>query len=178
MVGVCSASMIIPSMASSFKSVWLPRLVAFTFAGLAAGSGGYWVLKGWGTQPSGSPVLDNAEPSAGVSIASVTHALDGVAPAPGSGTGASVAVQVSSRFALIGVVAGRSSHGTALIAVDGAPPKPYVVGAKVTDEWLLRSVQSRTALLRRSDATSAQATTANELALHLPPPISGPLARP
>jgi general secretion pathway protein C len=164
-----------PSMASSFKSVWLPRLVAFTFAGLAGSSAGYWVLKGWGSQANGAPSIDHAELDSGVSITSVTRALDGTAAPANTGlAGAPVPIQVSGRFTLMGVVAGRSSNGAALISVDGARPKPYVVGAKVTDEWLLRSVQNRTAVLRRSDAVTADTSTINELAIHLPSLTTGP----
>lgn len=55
---------------------------------------------------------------------------------------------VASRFALVGVLAGRSSGaGAALIAVDSQPAKPFRVGAKVDAGLVLQSVGPRQARL-------------------------------
>ena len=55
--------------------------------------------------------------------------------------------------------------------MDGKPPKPYVVGSRVGDEWVLRSVQPRRAVLVHLDATGQPpATGGTELVLELPLP--------
>lgn len=59
-------------------------------------------------------------------------------------------VQPSSSYKLIGVVASASGHGSALIEVDGQPPKVYQVGEKIHDEFVLVSLTSRQANLNNS----------------------------
>jgi general secretion pathway protein C len=56
-------------------------------------------------------------------------------PAPGS------------RLVLMGVVAGPSGAGAALISVDGAPARPYRVGSEVPGALFLQSLQPRLARL-------------------------------
>jgi general secretion pathway protein C len=64
---------------------------------------------------------------------------------------------------LIGVIAQGSQRGSALIAVDGEPAKPFRVGEAVTDGMLLRSVESRRVTLA-PEMTGNQGVT-----LELPP---------
>jgi general secretion pathway protein C len=54
---------------------------------------------------------------------------------------------VPSRLVLSGVAAGTSGRGTAIIAVDGAPPRAYPVGTRVAEGLVLQSVQGRRAQL-------------------------------
>ena len=56
----------------------------------------------------------------------------------------------STRFKLMGVVAGLSRHGYALIATDGKAAKPYRVGESVEDGLVLKSVSPRSAELART----------------------------
>ena len=66
----------------------------------------------------------------------------------GAGVKSVSAVQASpSRYALTGVVAGRSQAGYALIAIDGQPAKPFRVGSPVDDVLVLQSVSARSATL-------------------------------
>jgi general secretion pathway protein C len=66
-------------------------------------------------------------------------------------TVAVVAPSTASRLALLGVVTSRDSTGdAALIAVDGKPPRPFVVGSQVIDGLVLRSVTPRQAMLGAS----------------------------
>lgn len=44
---------------------------------------------------------------------------------------------------LAGVVAQPGERGAALIAVDGQPPRPFLVGSPVGDAWVLRAVERR-----------------------------------
>ena len=53
----------------------------------------------------------------------------------------------ASHFKLTGVVAGRTHEGYALIAVDDQPAKPYRVGTRVNEAWVLHSVTPRSAAL-------------------------------
>lgn len=70
--------------------------------------------------------------------------LLGVLPASST---APVAPEAASRFALSGVVADPSRQGAALIAIDGKPPRPFRVGSKVGDNYVLQSVGLRSATL-------------------------------
>jgi len=60
---------------------------------------------------------------------------------------APVAPEAASRFALSGVVADPSKQGAALISIDGKPPRPFRVGSKVGDNYVLQSVGVRAATL-------------------------------
>lgn len=71
-------------------------------------------------------------------------------------------VAAASRFSLVGVVAGASRTGTALIAVDGKPAKPYRVGAVVDAGYMLQSVGPRIAVL--APAAGAPASLTLEMA--------------
>ena len=61
---------------------------------------------------------------------------------------ASPATQASSPYKLMGVIASASGQGSALIATDSQPPKAYVVGQIVQDDWTLVSLTARQARLR------------------------------
>ena len=72
-------------------------------------------------------------------------------PAAGAAAARAPAASLTSRFALIGVLAGRSSGGgAALIAVDGQPAKPFRVGAVVDEGLVLQSLDPRQARLGAS----------------------------
>jgi general secretion pathway protein C len=97
-------------------------------------------------------------PTASADPAAIAALLGAV---PNSGAAAPVA-SLSSRFALIGVVADATHSGAALIAVDGKPPKPFRVGANIDENLVLQSVDSRRAVLGSGGAPV--------LTLELPPP--------
>ncbi|HKW84444.1 MAG TPA: hypothetical protein VJN68_11895 [Burkholderiaceae bacterium] len=73
--------------------------------------------------------------------------------APVTAAAAVAAPEASSRFKLIGIMAPKgaqaavapTSTGVALIAVDGKPPKAYVVGSQLDGDLVLQSVSLRTA---------------------------------
>jgi general secretion pathway protein C len=65
-----------------------------------------------------------------------------------SGPGAPVPIaNAAARFKLIGLIAQGSQRGSALIAVDGEPAKPFRVGELVTDGMLLQTVKGRSVML-------------------------------
>ncbi len=63
---------------------------------------------------------------------------------------AEVSIAQSSRFQLWGVIAGASGQGSALIAVDGQPPRAFRVGQTVTDGVVLQSLGQKQAKLGAS----------------------------
>jgi general secretion pathway protein C len=81
----------------------------------------------------------------------------------------------ASRFVLQGVVADTDGRGAALIAVDGKPARPFRVGAKIGDSYVLQSVDPRAATLGAGAQGDASFT------LKLPPrpmAIPGPARAP
>jgi general secretion pathway protein C len=57
-----------------------------------------------------------------------------------------------SQYQLLGVIASASGQGSALIAVDGQPPKAYRVGQPVQDGWTLVSLTPKQARLKSGSA--------------------------
>ena len=74
----------------------------------------------------------------------------------------------SMRYQLWGVVAGASGQGSALIAIDGQPPKPYRVGQAVSEGVFLQSLGPREARLGAGPEGPSQ------LSLSLPVPEPRP----
>ena len=152
-------------MALPAQILWFSRLVTFAIGAVAAGSGAFWALKFSGvanTKPSVS--VDVQQPIVADAVA-VARSLGGVDPAAATSTSSALS---SSRFVLAGVLANPQRIGAALIAVDGKPAKPFMVGANVGSDWVLRSVQPRRAVL------SAGAT---DMVLDLPA-LAGALTAP
>ena len=115
-----------------------PALAAAVLWAAAAAS----VLLWWLHRPS-TAVADVAP--AGMSAAAmpapqpeaVARAL-GQAPAS-----AAPAPELQQRFVLLGVVGTEAGRGSALLAVDGQPPKAFVRGQSVAEGWRLDAVQPR-----------------------------------
>lgn len=127
---------------------WWLRGATFSVAALAAASVTFWGLKlsapasPLQTITAGVPGLEASNTQAWVRLLGGQKA--GVSPTP-------EAVDVpSSRFKLLGVVAGTSRQGRALIATDGKTAKPYRVGSSVEDGLVLKSVSPRSAELAHS----------------------------
>lgn len=131
---------------------WFPRIVTLFIWALAIASVTYWGLRLGG---AGSPgelqktVSVRSGPAA--DPVAVARLLGGAAAA--SPAAAPAAEQ---RFVLLGVVADRASRGAALIAVDGKAGKPYRVGSRVDDNWILQSVKARQARLKPAAGDGAE----------------------
>jgi general secretion pathway protein C len=97
----------------------------------------------------------DSNPIAPLDTVAVGHALGGGGTTAVSATEVT-SVAVSSRFVLMGIVAASSQTGAALIAVDGKAAKPYRVGAHVAEEWVLRGVQPKRAILGRAAGEETQ----------------------
>lgn len=134
-------------MQTDASRLWLSRIVTFTISGLAAASAAYWGLKAWApSAPVAAPALALAwAPPVGPKALALALG-GGLAPqAPGE------APPAPSRYALLGVVAGKARGGAALISVDGQPARPVRVGAPVEGGLVLQSVTGRRAVLSSGD---------------------------
>jgi len=128
-------------MQSLYVARWTPPAVTSLVWLLAVGSLVFWGLRLAAPAPGPAYAPVGAEAAAAADPAVVARALGAMpatvaqaAPAPG-------------RFSLLGVVAGSSRGGTALIAVDGQPPRPFRVGSTVAPGYVLQSVAPRRAFL-------------------------------
>lgn len=121
------------------------RLLSFVIWALVAASAVFWLTR----------LLSRSDPapshtvtaSAGTSVASadLSRLLGSTRTASNEPAAAPV---VDARFKLIGVVAPKGAapdSGLALIAVDGKPPKPVVVGGEVDGSLVLLAVNHRRA---------------------------------
>ena len=140
--------------------LWSSRIVTFTLWGLVAASAVYWGLKV--SQVSTSPGIP------ALAVASAPPAgPKALARALGGGLAISQASNdetppAASRYALVGVVAGLSQRGAALISIDGQEAKPVRVGSPVEGSLVLESVTGRRAVL------SSGADAGEKVTLELP----------
>ena len=157
--------MIIAAMQSlslhSTPNPWLTRFVTFLLAALAAASVGYWVLK-W-PMPAGTAQLAAPLPvTEPIDTAKVAGLLGANPDAAGAG-GQQPAASAATRYKLSGVIALGASKGSALIAIDDQPAKPFRVGDRITDDLLLQTVHAGSVTL----ATDRQGH--GSITLELPP---------
>lgn len=109
---------------------------------LAAASVVFWGLRLAAPADAVAPpavVKSQAEPDP----AAVAQMLGAVSNQPT----AAATPEAASRFSLLGVIADEGQRGAALIAVDGKPARPFKVGAKVAEGFILQSVTTRAAAL-------------------------------
>ena len=131
-------------MQTNLDRVWLVKPATLLLAAMAAATCAYWALKitgGGFALPASVAVASANMPEADPQA---------LAQALGAGSrqvAAPSAPAMASRFVLLGVLAGRSSAGAALIAIDGKPARPYRVGAELESGLVLQSVQGRQAVL-------------------------------
>ena len=67
-----------------------------------------------------------------------------------SGSAATVAPGPLQRFMVVGVIAGASGRGVALISVDGQAPQPFAVGAELAPGFVVKSLGMRQVMLATS----------------------------
>jgi general secretion pathway protein C len=140
-------------MVSNLPGRWAVAAPTFVLWALVAGSAVFWALK-FGASPNApaAPATPRTPPA--VDAAAVARLL-GSNPTVAA---ASPVPNAGSRFALVGVVAGRSHKGAALIVIDGKPAKPFNVGAAVDEGLVLQAVEPRRALLGPSMDGAATVT--------------------
>lgn len=129
------------SIVSKSTHFW-PSAWAALLGCTAAASVLFWVLNfPSGMAVQGLPLVQSTSPAAGPTSVHMAKALGVQAALP------DVSIAQSSRFVLWGLVAGASGQGSALIAVDGQPPRPYRVGQTVTDGVVLQGLAPKQAQL-------------------------------
>ncbi len=123
---------------------WGVRLGTLAAWALAAASLAYWGLR-LTAPPPGMPAPTAAPAPVAADVQAMARLLGAVAA---QAEPQEAPPPVSSRFALVGVLAGQQGgSGAALIAVDGKPAKPYRVGATVDAGLVLQSLGPRQASL-------------------------------
>jgi general secretion pathway protein C len=137
-----------------------PALCAFGLGALATYGAVSWFLQIQSllTPLSSAPIAQtHAAALAGMPVDSgrVAQALGATAPANPQGENVVLAAH---QWALLGVVAGASGKGSALLAVDGQAPKAYLPGQSVAPGWVLHSVGHRLARLAPEGQTEASVT--------------------
>ncbi|MBY0455495.1 MAG: general secretion pathway protein C [Burkholderiaceae bacterium] len=146
-------------MVKNSESRWAVRLTTLALWALAAASAVYWGLRL--SAPSAGLAVSAAAAAPVAPDAQAVARLLGVGPAVAMPT-APVA-SAGSRFALLGVLSGRSSGGgAALIAIDGQPAKPFRVGAVVDAGLVLLALEPRQARLGAAGGPAS-------LTLEMPP---------
>ncbi|KQT14050.1 type II secretion system protein N [Ramlibacter sp. Leaf400] len=133
-------------MVSDRPGNWTVRGVTFVVWAVAAASAAYWAMKFAGADPSVPRVAAASRQAAPADPMVVARLLGHTAGTP-SAPVAAAQPSAASRFNLMGVVAGKSQQGAALIAVDGKPARPYRVGSVIEEGLVLLSVQPRRAVL-------------------------------
>ncbi|QFZ81517.1 hypothetical protein GFK26_01350 [Variovorax paradoxus] len=152
---------------------WHAPLATTGLWALAAGAAVFWALRL--ASPADAVAAAATMPRAPVAAdAEAVARLLGVVTVTSN---APVAPEAASRFALSGVVADPSNQGAALISIDGKPPRPFRVGSKVGESYVLQSVGVRAATLgAQRDGPAAftlQLPVRAPLSMGLPTPPAG-----
>ncbi|SEJ03969.1 MULTISPECIES: type II secretion system protein N [unclassified Variovorax] len=143
---------------------WHAPLATTGLWALAAGAAVFWALRLASPADAVAAAATMPRPSLSADTDAVARLL-GVLPTSST---APVAPEAASRFALSGVVADPSKQGAALISIDGKAPRPFRVGSKVGDNYVLQSVGLRSATL----GAQADGPAAFTLQLPVRAPIS------
>jgi len=122
------------------------RLLSFVIWAVVAASAVFWLTRLLARSDPAPPhtVTANANASASADLSRLLGSTRSAAAEP------TAEPAVDARFKLIGVVAGKSTRpdgGLALIAVDGKPPRPVVLGGVVDGPLVLLAVNHRRAEL-------------------------------
>ena len=156
--------MIMRRMLQSSQTLWMSRLLTIFFTSLAAASAVYWGLR-FSEPAFTEPVAaQDSRAVAAPEEAAVVKALGG------DGTGTAVVASPlakDSRFVLQGVISTHQHTGAALIAVDGKPARPFMVGSSVGGEWRVQRVEVRRVVLERIQP-NAEVPEAGPMSLELP----------
>ena len=144
-----------------------PRMVTNSYSkwGVRLGTLALWAAAGasvifWGLRLSGPGGVVAVPALAPTPVALDAQGLARVLGAvPSAAAPAAPVATLASRFALIGVLSGRSSGGgAALIAVDGKPAKTFRLGATVVEGLVLQALGPRRAQLGADIAGPATLT--------------------
>ena len=92
----------------------------------------------------------NSSAQAGSDLSRQVASALGAAKPAASGSAKGNSDPAAHQWSLLGVVAGASGKGSALLGVDGQAPKAYLPGQTVAPGWVLHSVGHRLARLAPS----------------------------
>ena len=147
-------------MVTNMQSRWAVAGTTFLLWALVAASAVFWGLR-MSARSGAAPLAPAVTRAPAAADPAAVARLLGASPA--TAAAAPAAPALASRLMLVGVVAGASQRGVALISVDGKPAKPFRVGAAIEEGVVLQSVQGRRAVLAQG------ADGAAVLTLELPP---------
>ncbi|MEY3409318.1 MAG: hypothetical protein RIS02_1045 [Pseudomonadota bacterium] len=138
---------------------WSPAVCALGLGALAAYGAVSWFLQiqSLSGPASLAPVAQtiNGSTALAVDTGRVAQALG--APVASDVAGGNVA-NTAHQWNLLGVVAGASGKGSALLSVDGQAPKAFLPGQSVAPGWVLHSVGHRLARLAPEGQDTASVT--------------------
>lgn len=138
---------------------WAPAVCALGLGALAAYGAVSWFLQFQSLSGPASlaPVAQtiNGSSALAVDTGRVAQALG--APVASDVAGGNVA-NTAHQWNLLGVVAGASGKGSALLSVDGQAPKAFLPGQSVAPGWVLHSVGHRLARLAPEGQDTASVT--------------------
>lgn len=127
----------------SSPNPWLIRLVTFLLAAMAAVSTSYWVM----TWPAPTSTTRALAPEPALPPIDTTKVAQLLGANPNAADAQTPTVSAPSKYKLLGVIAEGAHGGSALIAIDGEPAKPYRIGEHLSDTLVLKSVKARSATL-------------------------------
>ncbi len=136
------------------KSFW-PAFMALGLSALAAYTVVAWILQIQSMSvdssdvPNANQVSSPIEAQGAIQTSQVASALGAPKSAQGH-SGANSGAPTDHQWTLLGVVAGASGQGSALLAIDGQPPKAFLPGQALAPGWVLHSVGHRFARLAPS----------------------------
>jgi general secretion pathway protein C len=134
---------------SSSRSLMVPWVTALLWLAAAA-SMVFWVLKWPAWQPvDATVVLAATTPHSNAIQTQTGRALGHV-----SETQPRAEQPASTSFKLLGVIASASGQGSALIAIDGQPPRAFRMGQIVQDGWQLQSLTPKQARLSKGSSVN------------------------
>ncbi len=129
------------------SNTWTLRLFTFLVWAAVGLCAAYWAFKFVTTKP--------VEATAAIATPPVVVDTKAIAKLLGAtDTIASQAINTPSKvkLSLFGLATSSTGHGIALIAIEDKPAKPYRVGAKVTDDLVLKSISKVDAVLAASSS--------------------------
>jgi general secretion pathway protein C len=141
---------------------WAPAVCALGLGALAAYGAVSWFLQIQSLSGSASlaPVAQtiNGSTALAVDTGRVAQALGAPVASVASDVASGNVANTAHQWNLLGVVAGASGKGSALLSVDGQAPKAFLPGQSVAPGWVLHSVGHRLARLAPEGQDTASVT--------------------
>lgn len=141
---------------------WAPAVCALGLGALAAYGAVSWFLQIQSLSGAASlaPVAQtiNGSTALAVDTGRVAQALGAPMAALASDVAGGNVANTAHQWNLLGVVAGASGKGSALLSVDGQAPKAFLPGQSVAPGWVLHSVGHRLARLAPEGQDTASVT--------------------